>query len=257
MLESDLNLIREAALEAGKIAMQFYRQNPNQWDKGGGQGPVSEADLEIDRMLQAEFSKARPNYGCLSEELEDNPSRCETDVVFIIDPIDGTRSFLNGHENFATSIAIARNGVITEAVVHLPAKGLTYDARLGAGAQLNGKKIVAGINSEVWGARILASESQSNPKLWNGAVPPIERHFRSSLAYRLCLVAEGRFDGMMTLRPTWEWDVAAGNLICTEAGCDVKTQDGINPIYNEKKPIMNGMIAGNPTIVCGLLNYLK
>ncbi|MGY9053536.1 MAG: inositol monophosphatase family protein, partial [Rhodobacterales bacterium] len=78
---------------------------------GGGQGPVSEADLEIDRMLQAEFSKARPNYGCLSEELEDNPSRCETDVVFIIDPIDGTRSFLNGHENFATSIAIARNGV--------------------------------------------------------------------------------------------------------------------------------------------------
>jgi len=70
-------------------------------------------------------------------------------------------------------------------------------------------------------------------------------------------VAEGRFDGMMTLRPTWEWDVAAGNLICTEAGCDVKTQDGINPKYNEKKPIMNGMIAGNPTIVCGLLNYLK
>ena len=257
MLESDLNLIREAALEAGKIAMQFYRQNPNQWDKGGGQGPVSEADLEIDRMLQAEFSKARPNYGCLSEELEDNPSRCETDVVFIIDPIDGTRSFLNGHENFATSIAIARNGVITEAVVHLPAKDLTYDARLGAGAQLNGKKIVVGINNEVRGARILASESQSNPKLWSGAVPPIERHFRSSLAYRLCLVAEGRFDGMMTLRPTWEWDVAAGNLICTEAGCDVKTQDGINPIYNEKKPIMNGMIAGNPTIVCGLLNYLK
>ena len=95
-------------------------------------------------------------------------------------------------------------------------------------------------NTIVNGSRILASESQNSSKLWRNTPPAIERHFRSSLAYRLCLVAEGRFDGMMTLRPTWEWDVAAGNLICTEAGCDVKTQDGGNPLYNEKIPKMNG-----------------
>ena len=70
-------------------------------------------------------------------------------------------------------------------------------------------------------------------------------------------MAEGRFDGMMTLRPTWEWDVAAGNLICTEAGCDVKTQDRENPLYNEKIPKMNGMIAGNPILVDNLLSYIK
>ena len=106
-------------------------------------------------------------------------------------------------------------------------------------------QIHTGNNTNINGARILASESQNNHKLWKDSPPPIERHFRSSLAYRLCLVAEGRFDGMMTLRQTWEWDVAAGNLICTEAGCEVRTQEGECPIYNSEDSKMNGMIAGN------------
>ena len=139
----------------------------------------------------------------------------------------------------------------------LPAKNLLYDATKDKGSRLNGNKIQTGNNTIVNGSRILASESQNSSKLWRNTPPAIERHFRSSLAYRLCLVAEGRFDGMMTLRPTWEWDVAAGNLICTEAGCNVKTQDGGNPLYNEKIPKMNGMIAGNPILVDNLLSYIK
>ena len=79
----------------------------------------------------------------------------------------------------------------------------------------------------------------------------------ASLAYRLCLVAEGRFDGMMTLRPTWEWDVAAGHLICTEAGCEVKTQGAKDPQYNSEVPKINGMIAGNSILVDKLLGYIK
>lgn len=256
MQENDLDLIRHAALEAGKIAMRFFCCDPNQWDKGNGQGPVSEADLEIDQMLQALFETERPNYCILSEETEDNGIRCESDTVFIIDPIDGTRSFLNGHQNFATSIAIATKGVVTEAVVNLPAKGLVFEAQLGRGAKLNGEAIQTGKRKDVAGARILASGSQSNPKHWRKKAPPFERHFRSSLAYRLCLVAQGRFDGMMSLRPTWEWDVAAGDLICTEAGCDVKTQDGEKPIYNASTPFMNGIVAGNPQLVSGVLGYL-
>jgi myo-inositol-1(or 4)-monophosphatase len=254
--ENDLNLIRDAALESGKIAMRFFCQDLDQWDKGGGQGPVSEADLAIDQMLQSEFASSRPSYCCLSEETEDNLVRCESDTVFIIDPIDGTRSFLNGHKNFATSIAIARKGVVTEAVIYVPAKELLFEAQLGKGSKLNGELIKTGARNQVKGARVLASGSQSNPKLWQDKAPPFERHFRSSLAYRLCLVAQGRFDGMMTLRPTWEWDVAAGDLICTEAGCDVLTQDKTKPVYNAKKPIMNGMIAGNPAMAAGLMSYL-
>jgi len=254
--ESDLNFITDAALDAGKIAMRFYGNDPKQWDKGGGQGPVSEADLEIDQMLQQLFDQSRPDYAILSEEREDDPKRLNADVVFIIDPIDGTRSFLNRHENFATSIAIARKGVITEAVVHLPAKDLTYTAALGQGAQLNGEPISVGENTELKGARFLASGSQTRPDLWQGNAPPIERHFRSSLAYRLCLVAQGRFDGMMTLRPTWEWDVAAGDLICTEAGAVVSTQDGDKPVYNSKEAKMNGMFSANQSLHSSLKAYL-
>lgn len=256
MPESDLQLIHEAALKAGEIAMSFYGNQPKQWDKGDGQGPVCEADFIIDAMLLDRFSKARPDYAILSEEAEDDQTRCNADVVFIVDPIDGTRSFLNHHENFATSIAIARGGVVSEAVVHLPAKGLTFSARLGAGAWLNGDVINASQRAEIKGARILASGSQTRNDLWRNGPPPIERHFRSSLAYRLCLVAQGRFDGMMTLRPTWEWDVAAGNLICTEAGASVRTQDGVAPTYNSQSGKMNGMVAGNGALLDAFFTYL-
>jgi len=254
--ESDLQLIHDAALCAGEIAMSFYGKQPKQWDKGDGQGPVCEADLSIDKMLLERFSQARPDYGILSEEADDDLARCDCDVVFIIDPIDGTRSFLNRHENFATSIAIARKGIVTEAVVHLPAKDLTFSARLGAGAWLNGEKINASQRDEIKGARMLASGSQTRGDLWRDGPPPIERHFRSSLAYRLCLVAQGHFDGMMTLRPTWEWDVAAGDLICTEAGAKVKTQDRESPIYNTPSAKMNGMIAANDTLMDQFFEYL-
>jgi myo-inositol-1(or 4)-monophosphatase len=254
--ESDLKLIHDAAIAAGEIAMSFYGKQPKQWDKGGGQGPVCEADLAIDAMLLERFAEARPDYAILSEETEDDQARCNAECVFIIDPIDGTRSFLNHHENFATSIAIARKGVVTEAVVHLPAKGLIYSARLGAGAWLNGEAIKASERVDIKGARILASGSQTRGDLWRNGPPPIERHFRSSLAYRLCLVAQGRFDGMMTLRPTWEWDVAAGHLICTEAGADIRTQDGVAPRYNSAEANMNGLVAGHGPLLDGLFEYL-
>lgn len=256
MLVPDLGLLREAVLASGEIAMSFFKRDPKAWDKGGGQGPVSEADLAIDKMLMRELKIARPNYGWLSEETEDNTERLKSECVFVVDPIDGTRSFINGNENFATSIAVAQKGVIKAAAVHLPAKGLTYLASLNQGATLNGERILHNGRKELSGARILASGSQTRSELWRDAPPPIERHFRSSLAYRMCLVAQGRFDGMLSLRPTWEWDVAAGDLICREAGVIVTTRDNKLPVYNNAKPLLNGMIAATPDVQSGLMTYL-
>lgn len=256
MPANDLILLQEAALEAGKIAMQFYGQSPEVWDKGGDAGPVSEADLAIDKMLQAEFYSARPDYGILSEEMDDDPIRLKKDRIFIIDPIDGTRSFLNKHENFATSVAIAERGEIIAGVVHLPAKGLTFTAAKDGGAFLDGNPIKGSERSEIKGARFLASGSQTRSDLWRDGPPPIERHFRSSLAYRLCLVAQGRFDGMLTLRNTWEWDVAAGHLICEEAGVKVTTQRGGGVRYNHASAFMDGMIACNKNLHDAVTSYL-
>lgn len=236
--------------------MRHFGNAPQVWDKGGDAGPVSEADLEIDQMLQSKFQQARPDYGILSEETDDSTARLDTARQFIIDPIDGTRSFINHHENWATSLAIAQGGVITDAVVFLPAKNLFYAASRGQGATLNGEKISVNNRTALRGARFLASGSQTCRALWAQNPPPIERHFRSSLAYRLCLVAQGRFDGMLTLRRTWEWDVAAGHLICTEAGVKVTCQDGQEPRYNAPGACMNGMIAANPELHGQLMQYL-
>ncbi|MCP5073445.1 MAG: 3'(2'),5'-bisphosphate nucleotidase CysQ [Rhodobacteraceae bacterium] len=253
---SDLDLLLEAAEEAGKIAMKHFCKDPETWDKGDGQGPVSEADLEIDRMLYAELLAVRPNYGWLSEETEDNADRLRSKSVFIIDPIDGTRAFIAGHENFSHSFAVARDGEITAAVVHLPAKGMTFSAESGGGARLNGSTIQNSDRQAVEGARILASGSQFKAELWKGNPPAVERHFRSSLAYRLCLVAQGRFDGMVTLRPAWEWDVAAGDLIGREAGALTGTKEKALPTYNAETPRLSGLISAAPRVYQGLMARL-
>lgn len=252
----DLDLLHDAALAAGKIAKRHFQGDFEVRDKGDGQGPVTEADLEIDRMLKAELTSARPDYGWLSEETEDGPQRLNAEQVFIIDPIDGTRSFVNGQTTFAHSLAIARNGVVMAAAVHLPMRDLTYLASIGQGAFLNGALMASSSRQSVEGANILAAKPQLDPDLWPGGVPDINRHFRSSLAYRLCLVAEGRFDGMVTLRDAWEWDIAAGDLICREAGALSTDRYGKALKFNNAMPKTPGALAASPGVHQGIMGHL-
>ncbi len=256
MPESDLSLLHDAALEAGRIARRYFRANQQVWDKGGGQGPVSEADLEIDRMLREHLSAARPGYGWLSEETEDNDERLSAARVFIIDPIDGTRAFVAGQTTFAHSLAVAENGRVVAAVVHLPLRELTYEATLGGGAFLNGRRLAASERAGLEGAQVLAPGKQMVPELWPGGLPAFERHFRSSLAYRLCLVAEGRFDAMLTLRDAWEWDIAAGTLICTEASATVTDRFGQPLRFNSPGAQTSGVLAAGQAIHAGILAHL-
>ena len=256
MQEADVALLLDAGLEAGKIAKHYFGQGPKAWDKGDGQGPVTEADLAIDKMLNTELGSARPEYGWLSEETEDDDARLSKDTIFIVDPIDGTRSFMNGHENFSHALAVAHKGEVIAAVVHLPIKGLTYSAAKGKGAFLNGEPIGHSNVEAVLGSRVLASGSQFHADLWPNGVPPVERHFRSSLAYRMCLVANGRFDGMVTIRDAWDWDVAAGCLICAEAGAVSTTRTGAAPLFNKKRPCQAGMLAAAPILHARLMEHL-
>ncbi|HEU0222339.1 MAG TPA: 3'(2'),5'-bisphosphate nucleotidase CysQ [Paracoccaceae bacterium] len=246
MPEADLALIHEAALAAGRIAARLFGGPMASRDKGDGQGPVSEADLEIDHMLRARLLAARPNYGWLSEETEDDAARLGCERVFIVDPIDGTRAFIGGQASFAHAIAVAERGEVVAAVVHLPMKGQTFLAARGRGATRNGVPIRASARALLEGARALTGPAQLQPELWPGGPPPVERHFRPSLAYRLCLVAGGRFDALITLRPTWEWDVAAGALIAAEAGAEVRTAEGAAPRYNGPRPALPGLIVAPP-----------
>lgn len=256
MPERDLNLLVSAAIEAGKIATPYWNNSPEIWEKDDNAGPVTEADLAVDAMLQNRLLTARPNYGWLSEETEDNTARLKQRDVFIVDPIDGTRAFIEGSKTWAHSLAIARDGQVVAAVVYLPLRDKMYTARLGGSAFLNGKPIQQSKHSTVAGAKVLSAKVNFEPKYWANGVPDIERHFRSSLAYRLASVADGRFDAMLTFRDTWEWDVAAGTLLATEAGANVTDRFGATPKFNNPHPAIKGMVAGSTHVHRGLCDHL-
>jgi myo-inositol-1(or 4)-monophosphatase len=128
-------------------------------------------------------------------------------------------------------------------VVHLPVHDLLYSAEMGGGATLNGVPIAATAKAEEARARVLANKMTFRPDLWPGGIPGIDRHFRPSLAWRLALVAEGRFDAMLTLRAAWEWDIAAGALIAAEAGATVTDRNGGPLAFNAPVPQTDGVIA--------------
>jgi len=242
-INPDLDLLINAAKAAGEIACGYFNASPEVWEKSGGQGPVTEADLHVNKQLCADLQAARPDYGWLSEETEDDDARLKTDRQFIIDPIDGTRSFIAGHKDWTHSLAITENGTPIAAVVYQPMRDRLWTAALGQGATLNGMPINATADKPMDTVTVLTAKPNLDPKYWSAGVPPFKMHFRSSLAYRLSLVGQGRFDAMLTLRPTWEWDVAAGALIVTEAGGIVTDQTGAVPVFNNPHPQNNGMVA--------------
>ena len=233
MPESDLALLIRAAEEAGRIALRHRDAGLDPVMKADGAGPVTAADLEVDRTLRAALTAARPEYGWLSEETPDDALRLGTARQFIVDPIDGTRAFIEGSRDWATSLAVAEGGRIVAGAVFLPDRGALYAATEGGGATLNGAPIRASAEAEPGRATVLANKGSVEARHWPRGLPPFRRTFRSSLAYRLCLVAEGRFDAMVSLRPTWEWDIAAGALIVAEAGGRASAPDGAPLVFND------------------------
>jgi myo-inositol-1(or 4)-monophosphatase len=205
---------------------------------------VTEADLEVDALLRERLTGARPGYGWLSEESEDDPDRLTAPRQFIVDPIDGTRAFIEGGRDWSHSIAVAEGGRIVAAAVFVPLRDALYSAALGGGARIGDTTLEVSDEARLGRANVLANRPTMAPENWaGGEVPPVKRHFRSSLAYRLCLVAQGRFDAMLTLRPTWEWDVAAGSLIVEEAGGRVSDRTGGRPGFNRAVPQIDGIVA--------------
>lgn len=258
MPASDLALLTEAARAAGEVALRYWRKDPEAWDKGNGAGPVSEADLEVNRLLMDRLRAARPDYGWLSEETPDDASRLSARHTFIIDPIDGTRAFLEGAPDFAHSIAVAEGGQVTAAVVYLPAQNRLYSASIDSEALMNGHPVACSSADRSEGATLLTARPNLSPEHWAGDVPPpVKRQFRSSLAWRMCLVAEGQFDAMMTLKPTWEWDVAAGTLIALRAGARVTDRHGAAPRFNLADPRLAGLLAAPSSLHHDLIRRLK
>ncbi len=247
MPESDLALLIRAARAAGEVALRYWKQSPAAWEKADNAGPVTEADLAVDRLLAGMLRTARPDYGWLSEETEDGPARLAHRRVFIVDPIDGTRAFIAGEVGFSHALAVAEDGQVTAAAVYLPALDRLYTAEAGGPALLNGQPIRAAAPEGV-PPTVLTGSGALKPEYWPGGVPEVRRSFRPSLAWRLCLVAEGSHHGLITLHDTWEWDIAAGALIAEAAGARVTDRAGAPLRFNAAAAKTRGVLAATPAL---------
>ena len=209
---------------------------------------MTEADLAVNAMLSDRLRTARPDYGWLSEETPDDAARLDCERVFIIDPIDGTRAFIAGEKHFAVSIAVAENGRVVAGAIYLPALDRLYQAGAGGPALCNGQPIHCADRAALAGANLLMSKSVLAPDHWRQPPPELKRSFRSSIAYRLCLVAEGAFDGMISTRDAWEWDIAAGALIAERAGASVSDRQGGPLHFNSTGAKTAGILVASPGV---------
>ena len=249
--DDDLALLIDAARIAGPIALRYWKRNPKVWQKGD-ESPVTEADHAVNEALADLLQAARPDYGWLSEETPDDPARLSAGQVFILDPIDGTRAFIEGEDSFSHALAIAKGGIVTAGVVYLPALDRLFAATCDGPATLNGQPVRASTQTTIEGATLLTPAVNLKPEFWPGGVPDVKRSFRTSVAYRLALVAQGRFDGMLSFRQGWEWDIAAGSLIAARAGATVTDRHGQPLTFNRPTPRSDGLIAAAPGLHAAL-----
>ena len=254
MPANDLSLLIEAAQQAAEVATRHVGGHLDVRYKAVDDSPVTQADLEVDALLGQVLRAARPDYGWLSEETPDDTARLAAKRVFIVDPIDGTRSFIEGQDTWAHALAVVEDGVPIASVVYLPMLDKLYSASLGGGARLNGAPIAAGAVAAPDSACVLATRPSLQAKHWPGGLPRMRRSHRPSLAYRQSLVAEGRYDAMFTFRPTWEWDIAPGALILTEAGARITDAGGAPLRFNAPAPRADGLIAANPHLHAALMD---
>ena len=252
----DLALLTEAARAAGEVALRYWKNAPKAWDKADA-SPVTEADLACNDLIMGILRRARPHYGWLSEETPDDTARLETEYQFIIDPIDGTRAFIAGEKHFSHSLAVAHNGEITAAVVYLPVLDKLYTATKEGPALRDGQPIKCSQKSLADAPNILTSKHSLDPEHWRDTPPDFQRSFRASLAYRLCLVADGSFDGMITLMDAWEWDIAAGSLIAARAGAMVTDKHAKPLRFNDPSAQSAGTFACAPALHSDLMPLLK
>ena len=239
---SDRELLISLAEKSGEIALGYFKQQ-NAVRYKFGDSPVSEADDAIDDFLRESFAKARPNYGWLSEETEDNTQRLDKSRVVIADPIDGTRGFINGSDQWCISIAIVEDGKPVEAILNCPAAERMFIASHGAGLELQGRQPDTKAPSSkplVTGSKKLIKEMEEL-----GDRPFDLMQFVPSLAYRIALVAIGELDGAFARPGASEWDIAAADLILSESGGTITDKHGDRLCYNQKRTTMPALIAGS------------
>jgi len=250
----DLERIDHALSEASSVLAGYTPGFIDATRKTGGD-PVTEADEKVDELLRELLPE--PGEGWLSEETADSPERLAASRVWVVDPLDGTREFVEGIPEWCVSIGLVENGVAVAGGI----TNLVMDQRvvgsLATGVTLNGEPAAVRLIERIEGAEVLASRSEVRRGEWDQFQDgPILVRPMGSVAYKMALVAAGLADATWTLTPKNEWDVAAGTALVSAAGGLVTYPDGSIPTFNNPDPLIPGLVAvprGIATAVKGLI----
>jgi myo-inositol-1(or 4)-monophosphatase len=242
-----------AVREAGRIALTYFRGSIRSWTKGHD-SPVSEADIAVDDYLRTRLS--RDGFGWLSEETQDDRTRLTTERLFIVDPIDGTRSFLAGRPDWSVVAAVVEKGRPAVAAIYVPADDDLYVAVSGEGATRNGNRIASTPGSNLAGARVAGPKTMLErlTKIDPGTIHEPKIH---SLALRLTRVAEGRIDAAFASVNAYDWDLAAADLLVHEAGGAMTNFSGETLVYNLHDPVHGAVLAAGRDRHASMLDLVR
>jgi myo-inositol-1(or 4)-monophosphatase len=242
---SDILTRIHAALDAARPVFARFTPGAIEAEYKAGHDPVTEADRALDAVLRQNL--LREDEGWLSEETADNPSRLDKERVWIVDPLDGTREFVQGLPEFCVSIGFVENGRPVAGGIYNPATQETFLGSADSGVLYNGKPARTSQRASLEGALVLASRSEVKRGEWKqfeGAAFQVRA--MGSVAYKLALVSAGLADVTFTLTPKHEWDVAAGAALVLSSGGYVATLDDTPLRCNRKDPLLSGLLASGP-----------
>ena len=248
----DKTRLADIVREAGRIACSLWPGAGHalrSWEKAPGD-PVSDADLTVDRFLKHELGALLPTAAWLSEETLDDPARLDSDCIWVVDPIDGTRDFVRGRPGWAVSVALVRAGRPLIGMLSAPARGEEWRAVAGQGAWRNGERLQASTRAQLAGARVPSQGLAKADRMLHAVAQP------NSIALRIAMVAADEADLVATMRWGYEWDIAAATLIAREAGAAIGDAFGRPLGFNKREPSAFGLVVSAPAIFPQAVNHI-
>jgi myo-inositol-1(or 4)-monophosphatase len=255
-MHGDHELLIAAVREAGALASRHFGKSNLSWMKKPGQ-PVSEVDLAVDDLLRQRLCGERPDYGWLSEESAESPDRMDREWLWVVDPIDGTRAFLDSRLEYSVSVALLHFNRPVAAAVFNPETDELFEATADGGARCNGMPITVSNKDNMDNARVLVSRSELKTLAGDKALIPCEVSSISSIAYKLALVGSGITDATVTLTSKSDWDIAAAHLIVSESGGIITQANGDALVYNRPHTSHPNVLAAGPALHTMLTAALK
>ncbi|MBT3499591.1 MAG: 3'(2'),5'-bisphosphate nucleotidase CysQ [Gemmatimonadales bacterium] len=237
----DIARIRATLLAAAE-AISPFTPGAVEFERKEERGdPLTAADLAADEVLRAMLPV--PGEGWLSEESVDDNSRMVSERVWIVDPIDGTREFVEGVPEWCISIGLLEKGVPVAGGILNPVTNELVIGSLETGVEFNGEPARVLDRAPGNGIRVLASRSEIRRGEWDRFEEAFSVEPCGSVAYKMALVAAGQADATWTLVPKSEWDVAGGAALICAAGGAVTLADGTKPSFNQTTPLFPNFVA--------------